>query len=149
MKRTAFFWVHLAAYIALAGAFIHVAAIAGGPDWYAFFGAPPSVVESARAGTWLAPLSTSAIAAAMALCGLYAFSALGVIRRLPLLRLMLAGMATVCLLRALILVPLAVKHPELLTSFNVIAALAWGVAGLGFALGWGIARAPLPAMQRA
>lgn len=136
MKKTGATWVYLAAIIALVGVAIHVAAIFGGAAWYAYFSAPPVVVESARAGTWLAPVSCAVIAGLMALCAAYAFSALGHIRRLPLLRLMLGSMAGVCLLRALILLPLAISHPELRNAFEIGAALVWGLAGVGFAAAW-------------
>ncbi|QNM97076.1 hypothetical protein [Chitinimonas koreensis] len=133
-------WVYLAAAIAATGVAIHLAAILGGPAWYAFFGAPPRIVESARSGTWLAPASAAVIAGLMALCAAYALSALRRIRRLPLLRPMLAAMAGVCLLRALILPPLAIGHPELRNAFEFIAAAVWGLAGIGFAVGFRLAR---------
>lgn len=136
MKNFSRAGVYCAALIALIGALIHLAAIFGGVAWYVFFHAPPPVVESARAGTWLAPVSTAVIAGLMALCSAYAFCALGLIRRLPWARLMLAGMALVCLLRALILLPLAFYHPELRTTFEVLAAIIWGMAGIGFAQGF-------------
>jgi hypothetical protein len=90
----------------------------GGPSWYAFFGAPPQIVASAQAGTWLPPLSTTAITVLMGMCAAYACSALGLVRRLPLLRTMLAGIATVCLLRALVLVPVAFTHPEMINCLK-------------------------------
>lgn len=136
MNRFEDAWIHLSAAIALAGVAIHFAAIFGGADWYAYFGAPPVIVESARVGTWLAPVSCAVIAGLMALCAAYAFSALGVIRRLPLLRFMLGAIAGVCLVRALILVPLAIGHPELRNAFEVGAAIVWGLAGIGFAVAW-------------
>jgi hypothetical protein len=129
--------------IASFGATIHMAAVVGGPPWYAFFGAPPFIVESARAGTWPAPVSAMVIAGLMALCAAYAASALGLIRRLPLLLSALACSAAVCLVRALVLIPLAVKHPVLLNTFEVVAATVWGLAGLGFAAGfWASRRHP-------
>ncbi len=106
----------------------------GGPEWYAFFDAPPPVVASARAGTMLAPVASLIIAGLMALCAAYAVSALGLIRALPLPRFMLGGMAGVCLLRALIWLPLAIVDPELRTTFQVVAATVWGLAGVGFAI---------------
>ena len=136
MQQSAKAWIYLAAAIASLGSAIHVGAIFGGADWFAFFNAPPLVVESARTGTLLAPLSAAAIAGLMALCAVYACSAAGLIRRLPLLRLMLAGMAGVCLLRALILPPLAITHPELRNVFEIVAAIVWGLAGVGFAIGF-------------
>jgi len=126
--------IYLAGSIAAVGALLHLAAIAGGPAWYAFFNAPPQVVASAHAGTWLAPVSTSIIAILMGLCAAYAFSAVGRFRRLPLPRLMLGGMAGVCLLRALVTIPLAINHPQLRNTFEIVSAVAWGVAGIGFAL---------------
>ncbi len=141
--------IYLAAAISLAGAAIHVAAIIGGPSWYLFFGAPPRIVDSARAGTWLAPVSAAAIALLMAICAVYACSALGLVRRLPLLRLALAGIAAICLLRGLVLVPLAFTHPEVRTPFEIIAALVWGTAGLGFAAGFSWTRPACAAARRA
>lgn len=140
MKQAGAVWVRMAGVIAALGALIHVAAMLGGPAWYAWFGAPPAVVESARDGTWMAPVSAIVIAALMALCAAYAFSAAGSIRRLPLLRLMLWGMAAVCLLRGLVLWPLLVTHPELRTAFEILSALLWGLAGAGFAVGFRMTR---------
>lgn len=127
-------WV--AALCSAAGAAIHLAAIVGGPAWYAYFGAPSQIVASARNGTWLAPVSAAGIALLMGICAAYACSAIGVIGRLPLLRTMLIGMATICVLRALMLIPFSYLHPQLVTPFEIIASLIWGVAGLGFAAGF-------------
>jgi len=129
----------LAILIATAGVVIHVGAIFAGPTWFAFFNAPPAVLASAHAGTWLAPVSASAIAGLMALCALYAASALGLVRRVPLLRLGLAGMATICIMRASLLPLLAIGHPELRNTFEVISALIWGAAGVGLAVGFKLA----------
>jgi hypothetical protein len=133
-------WILLAAAIAAIGALIHLAAIPAGPAWYACFGAPPDVVASARAGTWPAPVGAFVIALLMATCAWYACAALGAVRRPPLLRTGLAVMAAICLVRALLLPPLAVTHPELRNMFQVVAALLWGLAGVGFALGLRAAR---------
>ena len=57
-----------------------------------------------------APVSTSIIGPLVTVCAAYAFSALGRLPRLPLPRLMLGGMAGVCLLRAVVIVPLAINH---------------------------------------
>jgi hypothetical protein len=142
MTTTSGPWIQLAATIAIIGALIHVAAIPAGPAWYAWFGAPPAVVASARAGTWPAPVGAFVIAFLMATCAWYACAALGVVRRPPLLRTGLATMAAVCLVRALLMAPLAVTHPELRNAFEVAAALLWGLAGVGFALGAQAARRP-------
>lgn len=137
----------LALAISLLGVAIHVGAMIGGPSWYAFFGAPPQVVASAHAGTWLAPVSTAGIAVLMGICAVYAGSALGLVGRLPLLRTMLAGIAAVCLLRALVLVPLALIHPQLINVFEIVAAVTWGTAGLGFVAGFLMTRSTLVASR--
>lgn len=126
----------LSALISAVGVIIHIAAIFGGASWYYFFHAPPIVVASAKAGTWLAPTGALLIAAAMALCCAYALSAAQLIRRLPLLRWGLAGMATVCLLRVAILIPVAMYRPSLIDTFEIIASTCWFLAGLGFFVGW-------------
>lgn len=141
MKNAPSMWILLAAGIAACGVVIHLAAIIGGVSWYAFFGAPPTIVASAREGTWLAPVSAAGIAALMGICMLYALSAAGLMRRLPLLRQGLAGMATVFLVRAFILIQFAIKYPQLLNTFEVIAALVWATAGVGFVVGYRAVRA--------
>jgi len=135
-KQSATLGLQVAAFIAAAGALIHVAAIAGGPAWFEFFGAPPAVLASARAGTWLAPVGSLLIAGLMALCAAYALSALGRIRPRPLMRLVLFGIASVCLLRTLALPVAAMRWPQLINTFELVSAAVWGTAGLGFALGW-------------
>jgi GNAT superfamily N-acetyltransferase len=81
MKISRTVWVHLAIIISAAGVVVHVGALFAGPSWFEFFGAPPSVVASARNGTWLAPVSGLVIAGLMGLCGVYAASATGLLRR--------------------------------------------------------------------
>lgn len=140
MKRSSICLVYLALLIAVAGVVIHVGAIAGGPSWFAFFNAPPQVVASAREGSWLAPVSALIIAGLMAVCAVYAGSVLGLVRRPPLQRLGLAGIASVCLLRALALPLLAIGHPELRNTFEIVSAVIWFMAGIGFAAGFRGAR---------
>jgi hypothetical protein len=137
-------WIQLAAAIAAVGAVIHVVAIPAGPAWYAYFGAPASVVDSARAGTWPAPVGAFVIALLMAACTWYACAALGAVRRPPLLRTGLAIMAAICLVRALLLPAVAMTHPEVRNTFEVVASILWGLAGVGFALGVKAARRPAP-----
>jgi hypothetical protein len=140
MKSPKPVWVYLAILIAAAGVVIHVGALFAGDAWFVFFNAPPNVVASARAGTWLAPVSGLVIAGLMGLCGYYAASAIGLVPQPPLQRLALAGMATVCLVRALLLPVLAVPHPELRNTFEIVAAIVWGVAGVGLAMAFNLAR---------
>jgi hypothetical protein len=141
MKQLSIGWVYLATAIAVAGVVIHVGAVFGGPSWFAFFNAPPAVVASARSGTWLAPIGALVIAGLMAICALYAGSAIGLVRKPPLQRFGLASIAAVSLLRGLALPLLAVRHPQLLSTFEVVSAIVWFAAGIGFAVAFRVAKA--------
>jgi hypothetical protein len=140
MKSPTRVWVYLAILIAAAGVVIHIGALFAGESWFVFFNAPPGVVASARAGTWLAPASGLVIAGLMGLCGYYAASSIGLTPRPPLQRPALAGMATVCIVRALLLPVLAISHPELRNTFEIVAAIVWGIAGVGLAMAFHLAR---------
>lgn len=131
-------WATLAGTSAFLGGLLHIIALLGGADWIHFFHAPPSVVESARQGTWLAPVSTLLITALMWLCSLYAFSAAGFVHRLPLLRTGLFVVAFICVVRGLIFFPLIMINPawlKRLDTFEIVASVIWLAIGIFFALG--------------
>lgn len=126
------------------GAAFHILIIFGGPDWYAFFGAPQGLVDMARDGNIRAPISCVVIAAFLSLLAAYAFSGAGVIRRLPSLRLGLASIAIVQILRGVLFVPLIVWRPGALSgicdcrgvdAFIIITSALCLVLGVGYALG--------------
>src|SRR5688500_3434634 len=85
-----------------AASLLHVAIIAGGPSWYRFFGAGERMAHQAARGFIFPALVTAAIAVGLACCALYAFSAAGAIRRLPLLRVALPLIAAVFLARGVL-----------------------------------------------
>jgi hypothetical protein len=132
--------VYLAIVISSAGVLIHVGALFAGLSWFVFFGAPPSVIDSVKAGTLLAPVSGLIIAGLMGMCGYYAASVVGLVRRPPLQCPGLAAMATVCIVRALLLPVLTIPHPELRNTFEIVAAIVWGLAGAGFTVAFSLAR---------
>lgn len=124
------------------GALLHLVIAAGGPDWYAFFGAPKGIVALARAGSLRAPISCIVISAFLGVLAAYAFSAAGLIRRLPLLRLGLGLSAGVLLLRGIVFVPIVLCRPQWLApicdcrtidGFIVITSLICLAIGVGFA----------------
>jgi hypothetical protein len=144
MSQFAKSYLFLVGVAALAGAALHIAIIFGGPDWYAFFGAPRGLVEMARAGNIRAPISCLVIAVFLALLAAYAFSGAGVIRRLPFLRLGLASIAAVLILRGVLFVPLIVWRPGALSgvcdcpsvdTFIIVTSALCLAMGVGYALG--------------
>lgn len=132
--------VYISILISLAGVVIHIGALFAGLSWLVFFRAPPSVIESFNAGTLLAPVGGLIIAGLMAMCCFYAASAIGLVPRPPLQRPGLVVMAIICTVRALLLPVLAVHHSDLYDTFEIIAAIVWGLAGVGFAFAFRQAR---------
>ena len=123
---------------ASAGAVLHIAIPFGGPDWYAFFGAPQGLVDMARAGNIRAPISCLVIAAFLALLAAYAFSGAGVIRRMPFLRLGLAFIAAMLILRGVLFVPLILWRPGILSRIcecRSVDAFIIGTSVLCLAMG--------------
>lgn len=129
---------------ALAGAVLHIAILFGGPEWYAFFGAPRGLVEMARAGNLRAPLSCVVIAAFLLVLSAYAFSGAGIIRRMPLLRPVSGLIAGVLILRGALFVPLILWSPGILSRicdcrrvdvFIIVTSALCLAMGFGYALG--------------
>ena len=103
------FWTGLAA---TAGALLHIAIMFGGPDWYAFFGAPSGLVELARIGHPRAAISCLVIASFLFILAAYAFSGANMIRRLPLLRPVLAMIGLVLIARGALFIPMILWKPD-------------------------------------
>lgn len=103
------FWTGLAA---TAGALLHIAIMFGGPEWYAFFGAPSGLVELARIGHPRAAISCLVIASFLFILAAYAFSGANMIRRLPLLRPVLAMIGLVLIARGALFIPMILWKPD-------------------------------------
>jgi hypothetical protein len=151
MSRLANNWLLCAGVAAAAGAVLHVAILFGGPEWYAFFGAPRGMVEMARAGHPRAAISCLVIAAILSVFAAYAFSGAGRIRRLPWLRTGLALLGGALVLRGVAFVPLVVWKPDSLSricdcrsvdAFIIATSALCLFMGVGYVLGALAARAP-------
>lgn len=125
----------IGAGIAIFGALIHWLAPLLGADWYAFLRSPQWVVDSARNGTWEAPVGAVVIGVLMFACALYAFAGAGILRWMPLVQTGLSVISPICLLRGLVLVPFLISAPEKLTGFDIVGSLIWFIAGLSFLSG--------------
>ena len=129
---------------AFAGAALHIAIMLGGPDWYAFFGAPQALVDFARTGHPRAAISCLVIAAILLIFAAFAFSGAGRIPRLPFLRIGLAAIGCVLILRGLLFIPLILWRPDSLAricdcrsvdTFIVVTSVLCLAMGVGYALG--------------
>lgn len=112
-------WLAAAGALSAAASAAHLAIIVGGPRWYDFFGAGPRMVRLAEQGSPKAALITFGIAAVLAVWAAYAFSGAGLIPRLPLLKLGLAAISAIYLLRAVGYIP------ALYAAGAAVGAFAW------------------------
>lgn len=122
-------------WLSLAASLLHIAVIAGGPDWYRFFGAGEQMARMVERGDAYPAVVTTLIALILAIWAAYAFSGAGVIRRLPLLRTGLVTISAIYLLRGLTLVPILFFSDAPATPFTIWSSLIVLVYGLAYAAG--------------
>ena len=123
-----------AGVIASASAIWHLLCILGGPSWFAFARAPQQIIDSAVQGTLLAPIGTIIVASLMFACTIFAFSAVGLIRKVPLLKSALITIAILCTLRGLIAIPTFVT-PAGFDIWQIVASTVWFYVGICFIAG--------------
>jgi putative oxidoreductase len=126
---------------------LHVAIIFGGPAWYRFFGAGERMARLAARGSAFPAVVTGTIAAILGVWTLYALSGAGIIRRLPLLRLVLFLIAAIYLARGILGVPVVLFVDDPYTrqlrermTFMVVTSAISALLGLCYAAGAGEGR---------
>jgi hypothetical protein len=117
LSRIARSWLFASGSLCAVGALVHLALPLGGPDWYSFVGAPQGLVAMAVAGLARPVVSCIVIACVLGVFASYAFSALGFIRRLPALRMVLCIIGLGLSVRAVWFPVLAVTDPRILGHF--------------------------------
>lgn len=120
--------------IASAAAIWHLLCIWGGPSWFAFARAPKQIIDSAQQGTLLAPVGTVIVAGLMFACTVFAFSAVGLIRKVPLVKPALITIALLCAVRGLIGIPTFVTAAGL-DIWQIVASTVWLYVGVCFIAG--------------
>lgn len=128
-------WLVAGGILSALAAILHLAVIAGGPDWYRFFGAGEEMARMAERGLLRPTLYTIAIASILGIWSAYAFAGAGLLRRLPLIRTALVAISAIYLLRGLSLIPLALLRPDLLSPFALWSSLIVLVYGICYAVG--------------
>jgi hypothetical protein len=128
-------WLVAGGMLSAVAVILHLAVIAGGPDWYRFVGAGEEMAQMAERGLLRPALITVAIATVLAIWSGYAFAGAGLLPRLPLMRTALVAITAVYLLRGLALVPLALLRPALVDSFALWSSLIVLVYGIVHAVG--------------
>jgi hypothetical protein len=132
-----------AAAASLAIGVLHVLVPIVGAAGYRFFGAPSLALEVERGSVVRPAVLTLAFAALFAIWGLYAASAAGHGRRLPLTRSALLAIGTIYTLRGLFLIPQLLKllqrapaEPRLL-AFSAASLLIGTCYLVGVTRAWG------------
>ena len=128
-------WLVVGGVLSAIAALAHLAVIAGGPDWYRFFGAGEGMARAAARGELRPALITIGISAMLFVWAAYAFSGAGVIPRLPLLRTGLVAISAVYLLRGLAPIPVLLFRPQLAGPFLWWSSAIVLVYGLCYAIG--------------
>ncbi len=124
--------------MSIAASLAHLACIVGGSSWYLAMGAPPKLVEAVERGHPKLVIMTIVIASIIFVWAIYAFSAVGLIRRLPLTKLALIAISTVLMGRGLsyFLTPQWQGwRPDLSPTFMFWSSAITLVMGLCFAIG--------------
>ena len=127
-------WLLAGAALSALAALLHLAVIAGGPDWYRFFGAGERMARLAEAHSPVPTVVTLGIAAILAAWSAYAASAAGLLRPLPLSAAALVAITAIYLLRGLAVLPVALA-PALRTPFNLWSSAICLAIGLVHAVG--------------
>lgn len=93
-------------------ALLHVGCIIFGASWYRFFGAGEQMALWAEQGSLRPTLITSLIVIALSVFTMYTLSGAQIIRRLPLLKIVLAGISALFLIRGVVGVYLMTYETE-------------------------------------
>ncbi len=116
-------------------AFLHIAIIFGGPDWYRFFGAPQKMVILAGQGSLVPTVRTFGIFIVLFVWGLYAFSGAGLLKKLPRLKLVLVIISAIYIIRGLFLFPIWIIKPALINNLIIWSSVACLIIGCAHAIG--------------
>lgn len=126
----------LAAIVAFSTALAHFSCIFFGPECYSAQMAPKFIVESAQQGTIVAPIGAILAAILFIIPGCYALSGAHIIRKLPLLKLGIYTIATLCIIRGLLPIQLWLRKPDKVTDVVLYVGIVWLVAGLFYLFGY-------------
>jgi hypothetical protein len=132
----------IAGLLSAVATLLHLGCIYFGASWYRFFGAGEQMALMAEQGSYQPTLITLGISSVLALWSAYAFSAAGLIIRLPLIRLALCLITLVYLVRGLagfILMNSPMGRSPEFWFWSSLICLTFGVIhGVGLKKQWAI-----------
>jgi hypothetical protein len=136
-------WLLGAGWLSLTASALHLVCIVGGPSWYRALGAGEGFARAAEQGSWVPPLATFGIASVLAIWASYAFSAGGMIGRLPFTRTALVLITGALALRGLAVLAPDRWRPDLSYNFKLWSSMAVLLLAACFAMGTKLAWATL------
>ena len=127
------FFLIVAGMLSAVVAILHLGCIYFGSSWYRVFGAGEKIALLAEQGSIKPTLITIGIFLVLSICSLYAFSAAGVMFKLPLMRVVLVSITVIYLVRGiagffLITNPIG-RSPEFWVWSSIIC-LSFGIVHL-------------------
>jgi len=128
-------WLITAGILSIVAALLHLACILGGAPWFRAMGAGEKMALAADRGAVFPTLITLVIASVLFVWAAYAFSAAGLIPRLPLVRTALVAICTVLLLRGVGVPLMRAWRPDLSPTFLYVSSAVVTLFGLIFAIG--------------
>jgi hypothetical protein len=118
------------ALVSLLVVIAHMSCIWLGPECFYVQRAPLSIIESSKNGTWFAPIGTTFVSSLFLVCSFYALSGGGIIRKLPLLKVGIYTIGSICIARGFLITPVLYSYPHLRSTFEILAAIIWLACGV-------------------
>lgn len=133
-------------FLIIAGSFsflagiLHFGVIIGGPSWYRFFGAGESMALMAEKGLIKPKIITFAIATALLIWAIYAWSGASLLPKMPLLKFTLSVVTAIYLIRGLggLVAPFVTNHHQIKqnsTTFWIWSSLICLIIGVTHLVG--------------
>ena len=128
-------WLIAAGWLSIAAALLHLGCIVGGAPWFRALGAGEEMARAAERGAMFPTIITLFIATVLFVWAAYAFSAAGLIVRLPLARTALVAICAVLLIRGLGAPLVQLWRPDLSPLFLYVSSAIVTVFGVIFTFG--------------
>lgn len=129
-------WLILAALLDFIAATLHLAIIAGGAEWYRFFGAGEDFASRAASGDIFPDLVTLGIAIILMIWGLYCLQAAGRVHlRLPWPRVALTSITVIYTIRAMAPLIAWAVDPAAIDDFLIWSSLICVLYALAHGMG--------------
>lgn len=133
-------WLIVSGILSAVAALLHLGCIYFGAPWYRAFGAGEQMARLAEQGSSHPTIITLGITTVLAIWSIYAFSAAGVIVKLPLVRVALVVITSIYLLRGIVGLFLIVnpigRTPEFWLWSSIICLVIGVVHLLGVKKQW-------------